>query len=138
MTRRTGKPSAAKSINVQGVDEKIAALVGVTPDQIMINDVKVNPISKNVYLSASRGRGPDAMPLIVRVDASGKVTTLSLDNAKRRFGQPFGRARIRYHRAAKSAHVDHHRYGLRERQPDGRRPVERRMVFCAALDSVPV
>src|ERR1700722_12716158 len=76
------KTSAAKSINVQGVDEKIAALVGVTPDQIMINDVKVNPISKNVYLSVSRGRGPDAMPLIVRVDSSGKVTALSLDNAK--------------------------------------------------------
>ena len=74
-------PSAVK-INVQGVDAKIAALVGVTPDQIMINDVKVNPISKNVYLSASRGRGPDAMPLIVRVDGSGKVTLLSLDNVK--------------------------------------------------------
>src|SRR5580698_7235922 len=53
-------------IDVQGIDAKIAALVGVTPDQIMINDVKVNPISKNVYLSASRGRGPDAMPLIMR------------------------------------------------------------------------
>lgn len=75
-------PATARQINVQGVDAKIAALVGVTPDQIVINDVKVNPISKNVYLSASRGRGPDAMPLIVRVDATGKVTPLPLDNAK--------------------------------------------------------
>ncbi len=74
--RYAGHASAAASakINVQGVDAKIAALVGVTPDQIVINDVKVNPISKNVYLSASRGRGPDAMPLIVRVDAAGKVS----------------------------------------------------------------
>ena len=54
---RTAGRAAAK-IDVQGIDAKIAALVGVTPDQIMINDVKVNPISKNVYLSASRGRGP--------------------------------------------------------------------------------
>jgi hypothetical protein len=76
------KPASAAKINVQGIDEKIAALVGVTPDQILINDVKVNPISKNVYLSASRGRGPDAMPLILRVDASGKLSTLSLDNAR--------------------------------------------------------
>ena len=75
-------PAAAAKINVQGIDEKIAALVGVAPDQIMINDVTVNPISKNVYLSASRGRGPDAMPLIVRVDAAGKITPLSLDNVK--------------------------------------------------------
>jgi hypothetical protein len=42
----------------------------------------VNPISKNVYLSASRGRGPEAMPLILRVDAAGKLTTLPLDNAR--------------------------------------------------------
>ena len=74
--------SSAAKINVQGIDEKIAALVGVAPDQILINDVKVNPISKNIYLSASRGRGPEAMPLILRVDAAGKITTLSLENAK--------------------------------------------------------
>jgi len=74
--------SSAAKINVQGIDEKIAALVGVAPDQILINDVKVNPISKNVYLSASRGRGPDALPLILRVDSAGKITTLALDNAK--------------------------------------------------------
>jgi hypothetical protein len=67
-------------IDVQGVDEKIAALAGTTADQIVINDVKVNPISKNVYLSASRGKGPDAMPLIARVDAAGKVSLLPLDN----------------------------------------------------------
>ena len=73
-------PARTAAINVDGLDQKIAALVGVTPDQIMVNDVAVNPISKNVYVSASRGRGPDAMPLVVRVEASGKVTPLTLDN----------------------------------------------------------
>src|SRR5579862_3608030 len=57
-------PRSAVKIDVQGVDVKIAAAAGVTADQILINDMKVNPISKNVYLSASRGRGPDALPLI--------------------------------------------------------------------------
>jgi len=76
------KPSGAVKINVEGVDAKIAGLVGVTPDQVVINDVKVNPISRNIYVSASRGRGPDASPLIARVDTSGKVTMLSLDNAR--------------------------------------------------------
>jgi len=67
-------------IDVKGVDQKIAALVGVAPDQILINDVAVNPISKNVYVSASRGRGPDAIALIIRVEPSGTVTPLPLDN----------------------------------------------------------
>jgi hypothetical protein len=77
------KKVASARINVQGVDAKIAALVGVTPDQIVINDVKVNPISKNAYISASRGQGPSAMPLIVRVDPDGNVSNVSLDDAKR-------------------------------------------------------
>ena len=37
-------------------------MVGVPADQIVINDMKVNPLSKNVYLSVSRGKGPDASP----------------------------------------------------------------------------
>ena len=81
----TGDHTAAKGaakIDVQGVDVKIAAQVGVAPDQIMINDVKVNPVSKNAWLSASRGRGADAAPLLVRVDSTGAVTVLSLDNAR--------------------------------------------------------
>lgn len=72
---------AAGKVDVRGVDAKIAAMVGVAPDQIVINDVKVDPLSKNVYLSAARGRGPDAMPLIVRVEAANDhMSVLSLDN----------------------------------------------------------
>ena len=80
----TGDRTAASTaqVNVQGIDEKLAALVGVMPSDILINDVAVNPISKNVYVSAARGRGPDAAPLVVRVDASGKLTLLTLDNIR--------------------------------------------------------
>jgi hypothetical protein len=81
-TEDTKAPASAVKINVNGVDAKIAALVGIPADQLVVNDVAVNPVSKNVYLSAARGRNPDAMPLIVRVDASGTVTPLNLDNAK--------------------------------------------------------
>src|SRR4051812_17175078 len=66
----TGDTKATRGpvkINVDGLDVKIAAQVGITPDQLVINDVIVNPVSKNVYVSASRGRGPDALPVIVRV-----------------------------------------------------------------------
>jgi hypothetical protein len=72
--------AASDEIAFAGIDRKVAALLGVDSDQILINDVKVNPISKNVYLSISRGRGLDAAPVILRMDASGKITELSLDN----------------------------------------------------------
>jgi hypothetical protein len=76
------KAVSTATIAVKGVDAKIAALVGVPADQIVINYLKVNPISKNVYLSASRGLGPDAMPIIARVDRAGEVSLLSLDHAR--------------------------------------------------------
>jgi hypothetical protein len=74
--------SHAASIDVQGIDAKIAAMAGVEPAQISINDVKVNPLSKNVYLSVTRGRGPEAVPMIVKVTPSGEVSALPLDNVK--------------------------------------------------------
>ena len=70
------------SLRVDGIDAKIAAMAGAAPDQIAINDVKVNPVSKNVYLSVTRGRGPDAQPMIVRVNAVGEVSNVSLDDVR--------------------------------------------------------
>jgi len=76
------KPANNAKINVEGVDVKIAALAGVSPDQIVIDYVKVNPVSKNVYLSASRGKGPDAAALIAKVDTNGNVSLLPLDSVR--------------------------------------------------------
>lgn len=69
-------------VEVKGVGEKIAALLGTAPDQIMINDMAVNPISKKVYLSVSRGLGPTAMPVILRANHAGKLEEVALDNVK--------------------------------------------------------
>src|SRR5438477_12175450 len=44
---KTPARSAAK-IEIKGINQKIAALLGTTPDQILINDMMVNTISKNV------------------------------------------------------------------------------------------
>lgn len=76
------KAAGAAKIDVDDINDKIAAMVGVGAGQVAINDMKVDPVSKDVYLSASRGRGPDAMPLIARVDHSGKITVLPLDGVK--------------------------------------------------------
>src|SRR5580692_4608497 len=79
-TRDNKAVKSAAPIDIKGINEKVAALLGTSKDQILINDIKVNPISKNVYLSVSRGKGPDAMPVILRLDAAGKMSELSLDN----------------------------------------------------------
>lgn len=64
------------------MNEKAAALLGTTPDQILINDLAVNLISRTAYLSVSRGRGPNAFPVILRVGSSGKIEELSLAAVK--------------------------------------------------------
>jgi hypothetical protein len=75
-------PGQAAQVDIQGINQKIAALLGTSADQILINDMAVNPISKKVYLSVSRGRGPDAIPVILRADAKGKIAELAIDNVK--------------------------------------------------------
>ncbi len=76
----SGNPDAV-SINVEGIDGKIAAALGTDASDITINDLAVNPLSGNAYLSVSRGRGPDAAAVILRVDGSGEISELSLKNA---------------------------------------------------------
>ena len=78
---RDNQPAKASAgVEVKGINEKIAAMLGTAPDQILINDTAVNPVSKNIYLSVSRGRGPEATPVILRVDAAGKISEVALDN----------------------------------------------------------
>ncbi len=69
-------------LKVEGINQKIAALLGASADQILIEDLAVNPISRNAYLAVSRGRGPDAVPVLVRVKADGQVEVVSLDKVK--------------------------------------------------------
>src|SRR5262249_27289048 len=56
--------------------------VGTDSKMIQINDMRVNPASGNIYLSVSRGRGPDAAPVIVRINAAGKMEQLPLKDVK--------------------------------------------------------
>lgn len=69
-------------VEIKAVNEKIAALLGTAPDQILVQDVAVHPVSKKIYISVSRGRGPDAIPVILRVEAAGKITEVALDSIK--------------------------------------------------------
>jgi hypothetical protein len=87
----TGERATAtekRPVEVKDVAGKIAAMVGTDSKQIMINDLAVNPRSGAVYLAVSRGRGPDAVPLLVRINTDGKLEEVSLDNV------PFAKAEV--------------------------------------------
>ncbi|HEX3655595.1 MAG TPA: hypothetical protein VHV55_07310 [Pirellulales bacterium] len=75
-----GPASSSETVRFEGVNVQLASLVGVKPDDLLINDVAVQPDSTVVYLSASRGRGPDAEPVLAKISAAGKLTLLALDN----------------------------------------------------------
>jgi hypothetical protein len=77
------KPAASPvKLEIKGINAKIAALLGVGPDDVLINDFKVSPYSKAIYIAVSRGRGNDATPVVLRMDGTGKMTEFSLKNVK--------------------------------------------------------
>jgi hypothetical protein len=69
---------ASGSVKVEGIDGKVASLLGTDAKQLLINSLAVNPASGQVYLSVSRGKGPDAAPVLLRVDRSGKISEVPL------------------------------------------------------------
>lgn len=86
---------------IERVDEKLAAFLGTAADQISINDMVVHQPTGQILMSVSRGLGPDAVPLIVKINkgafelldlAAIPHTSLAINNApgadiKLQFGQ---------------------------------------------------
>ena len=80
-------PDAAKgsgAINLDGIDTKVAQVLGAAPADVRINDMAVHPSSRNVYLTVTRGSGADATPVLLRVtrDAAKPIEVVSLSNVK--------------------------------------------------------
>src|ERR1041384_4574042 len=81
-TGDTTPASGSKSLKSEGVNQKIAALLGTSAEQIGLDDMAVNPISRQVYISVSRGRGPEATPVLVRIKTDGQPEVVALDKMK--------------------------------------------------------
>lgn len=73
---------ATGTIKVGKIDEKVAGVLGTDAKDILINDLAVNPASGNVYLSVSRGKGPDAKPALLKLDHKGKLEAVELKDVK--------------------------------------------------------
>lgn len=62
---------------LRGLDGKLAALLGTTPDQIVVNDMTVHQPSQQVFMSVERGRSTGALPAIVKLN-HGKLEIVDL------------------------------------------------------------
>jgi hypothetical protein len=76
------KPAGDGSIELQGLDAKLAELAGTTPDRIHIHDLAVNPLSRRAYLSVSRGQGEDAKPAIFTLAPGGALELFAFDRSR--------------------------------------------------------
>lgn len=77
-TREVAKPDA-----VQDVEGKLAALLGATPGDVLVHDMAVNPLSKNVYLAVSRGRAQLASEWALPNDVADATVMVKIDDAQR-------------------------------------------------------
>lgn len=80
-------PDAARgggAIELAGIDQRIAQVLGTTASEVVINDLAVHPASKNVYLTVNRGRGAGAQSVLLRVtrDANRPIEEVSLTNVR--------------------------------------------------------
>jgi hypothetical protein len=74
-----GAPGAK---GLDGVNAKLAALLGTGASEISITDLAVHPRTHNAYLSVMRGQGTGAAPALFRIDGSGAITNVPLQTMK--------------------------------------------------------
>ncbi|MEO8452651.1 MAG: hypothetical protein ABI647_22855 [Gemmatimonadota bacterium] len=63
------------------IDQKVAAALGTTRDRVRFNDMAVNPISHNIFLTVSRVDG-DTKPALIRLSGSDAVEVVDLSHVK--------------------------------------------------------
>ncbi len=76
----------------------LGARVGAPGAQMQINDLAVHPESGQIFLSASRGLGPDALPVLATVNA-GQLEVIdleSLPHTQHELAQPVADAQLEF------------------------------------------
>jgi hypothetical protein len=74
-----GKAGAA---DVEGIDQKIAAMLGSEAAAVRVTDLAIHPKTRNAYLAVMRGTGADAKPVLLRVDGDGKIEPIAIEKLK--------------------------------------------------------
>jgi len=72
-----------KPERVTDVEAKLAALLGALPADVLVHDMAVNPLSKNVYLAVSRGRAALESEWSLPNDVADATVLVKVDEAQR-------------------------------------------------------
>jgi hypothetical protein len=81
-TGDTTKAAKKPDLKVEKIDGKIASLLGIEPAQLTVNNIAVNPLSGNLYMSVTRGKGAEAKPVLFKLDGTGKLIEVSMKAVK--------------------------------------------------------
>ncbi|MFN0196417.1 MAG: hypothetical protein ACKVT0_06710, partial [Planctomycetaceae bacterium] len=68
---------ASPELQIDNLNARLSELLNGSPE-IVVNDLAVNPLSKNVYLSVSHTA--EKLPALVRIDHAGNTEVVSLEN----------------------------------------------------------
>jgi hypothetical protein len=75
-------PKEPALISVENIDARVASILGVGQNAVVINDLAVHPITREVYLSVTRGFGLNTKAAIVKIDGKGGLTNINLKEVK--------------------------------------------------------
>jgi hypothetical protein len=77
------RDTSSVGVRIDDLDGKLAAALGTTRDKIRVVDMAAHPKSQALYFSLTRGRGDDAVPMVVRITKiDEKVTVLPLESIR--------------------------------------------------------
>ncbi len=76
--------SNVKPPAIADLKKQIAGLLGTKPSMVQIHDMAVNPVSKNTYLTVSRGKAKskNVTAVLVRVKPDSSIEVVDLDGVK--------------------------------------------------------
>lgn len=75
-TKDTSPKANGEEIRMEGFDKKLAASLGTSPENVKVNDMAVNPVSKTIYFSVSV---TDGTPVLLKLKGD-QLVNVSLDN----------------------------------------------------------
>jgi hypothetical protein len=76
-----GAAAGSEPFDVDDVDARVGSFLGCAAGDVVIRDMAVHPVSRNVYLSVQRGRGDAGQAVLVRiVRVDGTIIDVPLDH----------------------------------------------------------